>query len=222
MFSLTRAFGRLGLTSTAAASAPAAVPSSLVVAPQAASAHQRRFAGEIVNPRKVRFRKAHKGRIPLPIGGSKAGTTLQHGEYGLAMREGARISAAQLEAARRVIRRKIRPVKGCEMWLRVFPDIPVTSKGNETRMGKGKGTLEFYACRVPMGRIVFEIGGGALHWEVAKDALRQAGLRLPAAFEIVTRARQDKERKEEAEAAAAALAAAAAAAPAPKAKEVTV
>ena len=201
MLALTRALGSLGLSpAPAAALRPAAlgllncnpaVPAAASAAPQAHPT-QRRFAGEIVNPRKVRFRKAHKGRIPLPLGGSVSGTTLQHGVYGLALREGARLSAAQLESARRLIRRKIRAVKGCEMWLRVFPDVPVSSKGNETRMGKGKGTLDHYMCRVPMGRVVFEIGGGDLRWEVAHDALRQAGIRLPAPTVIVTRKDQDK------------------------------
>ncbi|KAL7751894.1 39S ribosomal protein L16, mitochondrial [Sorochytrium milnesiophthora] len=146
---------------------------------------QRRFAGEIVHPRKVRFRKAHKGRVSIPTGGSQSGTRLVYGTYGLQLRDGARLSAQQLEAARKVIRRKIRAVKDAKMWLRVFPDIPVTSKGNETRMGKGKGTFEYYACRVPMDRIVFEIGGPGLKWEVAKDALRQGGMKLPVACKIV-------------------------------------
>jgi ribosomal protein L16 len=146
---------------------------------------QRRSIGEIVNPRKTRFRKSHKGRIPIPTGGSTSGSTLVYGTYGIRLKEGARLTAKQIEAARRVIRRKIRVAKDAEMWLRVFPDIPVTSKGNETRMGKGKGTLDHYMCRVPMGRVVFEIGGNGLRWEVAKDALRQGGMKLPVAFDIV-------------------------------------
>ncbi|KAI9141367.1 ribosomal protein L10e/L16 [Paraphysoderma sedebokerense] len=146
-----------------------------------------RFAGEIVAPRKLKWRKHFKGRIPIPIGGSKAGTKLEYGEYGIRTREGSRLSAQQLEAARRVIRRKLRAAKGSEMWLRVFPDIPVSSKGNETRMGKGKGTLDHYACRVPMGRVVFEIGGGDLRWELAQETLRQAGMKLPVAFDIIRR-----------------------------------
>ncbi|ORZ35999.1 ribosomal protein L10e/L16 [Catenaria anguillulae PL171] len=207
MLSLARAFSRLQV-SAAPTAGPTAVPSALVAAPKPHI--QRRFAGEIVHPRKTRFRKAHKGRVPLPIGGSISGTTLQHGDYALVVREGGRLSAAQLEAARRIIRRKIRPVKGCEMWLRVFPDIPVTSKGNETRMGKGKGTLEYYMCRVPMNRVVFEIGGGGLRWEVAKDALRQAGMRLPVATTIVTKQMQEREKREATLAAAAAVSSASA------------
>ncbi|KAI9218899.1 ribosomal protein L10e/L16 [Blastocladiella britannica] len=188
MLSLTRAFARLSTSTVSrAVPAPLVLGTSTSTTSTALVGTSRRYAGEIVHPRKVRFRKAHKGRISLPLGGSVSGSTLQFGEYGLALKEGGRLTAAQLESARRLIRRKIRAAKGCEMWLRVFPDIPVTSKGNETRMGKGKGTFEYYACRVPMGRVVFEIGGGGLRWELAKDALRQAGLRLPVETTIITR-----------------------------------
>ncbi|KAJ3371908.1 mitochondrial ribosomal large subunit component [Allomyces arbusculus] len=207
MFALTNAFRRLAVAPAATAvRLPALATPALAAVPIAATpqlAPQRRHAGEVVNPRKVRFRKAHKGRIPLPIGGSTAGTTLVYGDYGIRLREGGRLTAKQLEAARRVIRRKIRIVKGSEMWLRVFPDVPVTSKGNETRMGKGKGTLDHYMCRVPVNRVVFEIKGPGLHWEVAKDALRQGGMKLPVAFEIVQRKNEEAKAAELAKAIAA-------------------
>lgn len=80
----------------------------------------------------------------------------------------ARLSSAQLTACREAIKRKIKTVKGAEVFLRVFPDIPVCVKGNEVRMGKGKGSFEFWACRVPMGRVILEIGGGGIREEIAK------------------------------------------------------
>lgn len=89
----------------------------------------------------------------------------------------------QLTAAHNAIKRKIKPVKGSDSWLRVFPDVPVTSKGNEVRMGKGKGTFEYWACRVPANCIVFEVGG--LRKEIAKEALRLGGHKLPVKTEMV-------------------------------------
>jgi ribosomal protein L16/L10AE len=117
-------------------------------------------------PRKVTFVKQHKGVIPIPTGGSVKGTTLAYGDWGLRIKgEGVRLTAKQLMTAEEVIKRKIKPVKGAKVFLRVFPDIPVCVKvrpisrayfltrfsnaiqGNETRMGKGKGTFEYWATR---------------------------------------------------------------------------
>ncbi|KAL1919935.1 mitochondrial 54S ribosomal protein uL16m [Calcarisporiella thermophila] len=134
-------------------------------------------------PRRIRNRKAHKGRVPVPTGGSQKGTTIVFGEYGLRVKDGVRLTAKQLQSAFTAIRRKIKPVKGSQAWLRVFPDIPVTSKGNEVRMGKGKGTFEYWACRVPINRIVIEVGG--LRKEIAKEALRLGSDRLPVKTEFV-------------------------------------
>jgi len=139
-------------------------------------------------PKRVRYRKAHKGRVHVPTGGSTKGTTLIHGEYGLRVRgDGMRLTAKQLFAADTVIKRKLKIFKDNKVWLRVFPDIPVCVKGNETRMGKGKGSFEYWACRVPTGRVLFEIGGG-LREEIARDALRLAATKLPVLTDFITRA----------------------------------
>ncbi|KAI0263112.1 ribosomal protein L16p/L10e-domain-containing protein [Gloeopeniophorella convolvens] len=139
-------------------------------------------------PRKVTYIKRHKGVIPIPIGGSVKGTTLAYGDWGLRIKgEGVRLTAKQLMTAEEVIKRKIKVVKGAKVYLRVFPDIPVCIKGNETRMGKGKGTFEFWATRVPTGRVIFEIGGGPIREELARDALRQAGAKMPTVMEFIDR-----------------------------------
>ncbi|KAN0129666.1 ribosomal protein L16 [Lactarius tabidus] len=139
-------------------------------------------------PRKVTFIKRHKGVIPIPIGGSVKGSTLAYGDWGIRIKgEGVRFSAKQLTSAEEVIKRKIKVVKGAKVYLRIFPDIPVCIKGNETRMGKGKGTFEFWATRVPTGRVIFEIGGAPIREELARDALRQAANKLPTVMEFIDR-----------------------------------
>lgn len=143
-----------------------------------------RFASDF-SPRRVKHRKAQKGKIPLPIGGSTKGTTVEFGEYGLRIKEGARLTGRQLTSVYNTLRRKIKTVKGSQIWMRVFPDVPVTTKGNEVRMGKGKGTFEYWACRVPLNRVVFELGG--LRKEIAKEAFRQASHKLPVKTEFVER-----------------------------------
>lgn len=112
-----------------------------------------RFASTLA-PRKPKYRKAHKGRLPVHTGGSQAGTLLVYGEFGLKIEEATRLTAKQLEAVMKAIKRKIKPVKESRMWLRVFPDVPVTVKGNETRMGKGKGAFDHWMCRVGKDRII--------------------------------------------------------------------
>jgi len=105
----------------------------------------------------------------IPSGGSIRGTTVARGQFGLRLLEPARLSAAVLTACRDAIKKKIKPVKGAEVFLRVFPDVPIAVKGNEVRMGKGKGSFEFWAARVRMGKVVFEIGGGGIREEIAKQ-----------------------------------------------------
>ncbi|KAF9948416.1 mitochondrial ribosomal large subunit component [Modicella reniformis] len=151
---------------------------------------QRRFNS--LQPKKMKYRKKHKGRIPIPIGGSTKGTFVEFGEYGLRIKEGARLTAKQIQAAHTTIRRKIKTVKGSRIWTRVFPDIPVTSKGGESRMGKGKGSVDYYATRVGINRIIFEVGGGGIRREHAKEALRLAAAKLPVTAEFVIKADQVK------------------------------
>jgi len=139
-------------------------------------------------PRRVKFLKRHKGIIPIPTGGSVKGTTLAYGDWGIRIKgNGVRLTAKQLTTAEEVIKRKIKPVKGAKVYMRVFPDIPVCIKGNETRMGKGKGTFEYWATRVPIGRVIFEIGGAPVREELARDALRQAAHKLPTTMEFINR-----------------------------------
>jgi large subunit ribosomal protein L16 len=108
----------------------------------------------MLQPKRTKFRKAHKGRIH---GDAKGGTTLNFGSYGLKALEPDRITARQIEAARRAITRHIR--RQGRLWIRVFPDVPVSSKPAEVRMGSGKGSPEFWAARVKPGRILFELDG---------------------------------------------------------------
>ncbi|GHJ84031.1 hypothetical protein NliqN6_0433 [Naganishia liquefaciens] len=146
---------------------------------------QQRWRSQLA-PKRTKYRKAHKGRVSLPTGGSTKGTTLQLGSFGLRLLESTRLTAKQLTSAEVAVKRKIKPVKGAECWMRVFPDVPVCVKGNETRMGKGKGAFEYWACRVPMGRVVFEVGGGGIREEIAKEALRLASAKLPVQTEFIS------------------------------------
>ncbi|KDR81360.1 hypothetical protein GALMADRAFT_59879 [Galerina marginata CBS 339.88] len=140
-------------------------------------------------PKQVKHLKRHKGRIPIPVGGSTKGTTLAYGDWGIRIKgNGARLSAKQLTTAQEVILKKLKIIKGSQVYLRVFPDIPVCIKGNETRMGKGKGTFEFWATRVPTGRVIFEIGGVPIREELARDVLRLAAAKLPTKMEFINRA----------------------------------
>ncbi|KAJ6609703.1 ribosomal protein L10e/L16 [Mycena sp. CBHHK59/15] len=137
-------------------------------------------------PRQVKHIKRHKGRVPIPIGGSTKGTTLAYGDWGVRIKgNGARLTAKQLETAEEVIKKKLKIIKGVKVYLRVFPDIPVCIKGNETRMGKGKGTFEFWATRVPIGRVIIEIGGTPIREELAREALRLASSKLPTKMEFI-------------------------------------
>ncbi|KAF9525388.1 mitochondrial 54S ribosomal protein YmL47 [Crepidotus variabilis] len=139
-------------------------------------------------PKQVKHLKRHKGRVPIPIGGSTKGTTLAYGEWGIRIKgNGSRLSAKQLTTAQEVIVKKLKILKGAKTYLRVFPDIPVCIKGNETRMGKGKGTFEYWATRVPTGRVIFEIGGVPIREELARDILRQASAKLPTKMEFINK-----------------------------------
>src|SRR5688572_11874013 len=108
----------------------------------------------MLSPKRTKFRKAHKGRIK---GAAKGGYTLDFGAFGMKAMEPGRITARQIEAARRAITRHMKRVG--KVWIRVFPDVPVSRKPAEVRMGSGKGTPEFWMCRVKPGRIMFEIDG---------------------------------------------------------------
>ena len=134
----------------------------------------------MLSPKRTKFRKAHKGRIH---GNSKGGTSLNFGAYGLKAMEPERITARQIEAARRAITRHLR--RTGRLWIRVFPDVPVSSKPAEVRMGKGKGSPEFWVARVAPGRIMFELDG--VSWELAQEAFKLAAAKLPIDTKIVRR-----------------------------------
>jgi len=134
----------------------------------------------MLSPKKTKFRKAFKGKIH---GDAKSGTTLNFGSYGLKALEPARITARQIEAARRAITRHIRRVG--RVWIRIFPDVPVSRKPAEVRMGSGKGSLEFWICRVKPGRIMFELEGVAP--EVAEEAFTLAASKLPIQTKFIKR-----------------------------------
>ncbi|MES2252801.1 MAG: 50S ribosomal protein L16 [Pseudomonadota bacterium] len=134
----------------------------------------------MLSPKKTKFRKAFKGKIH---GDAKSGTTLNFGSYGLKALEPARITARQIEAARRAITRHIRRVG--RVWIRIFPDVPVSRKPAEVRMGSGKGSLEFWICRVKPGRIMFELEGVAP--EIAEEAFTLAASKLPIQTKFIKR-----------------------------------
>ena len=135
----------------------------------------------LLGPRKTKYRKAFKGRIH---GLAKGGTTLAFGTYGLKATTPDRISARQMEAARRAIVRYLR--KEGRMWMRIFPDVPVSRKPAEVRMGSGKGNPEFWACRIKPGKILFEIDG--LSEDNARLAFAKAGAKLSVRTRFVKQA----------------------------------
>ena len=134
----------------------------------------------MLSPKRTKFRKAHKGRIR---GLAKGGTQLNFGSYGLKAVSPERVTARQIEAARRAITRHLR--RTGRVWIRIFPDVPVSSKPAEVRMGKGKGTPEFWVARVKPGRIMFEIDG--VSWDLAREAFNLAAAKLPLDTRIVRR-----------------------------------
>ena len=131
-------------------------------------------------PKKTKYRKAFKGRIK---GIARSGATLAFGSYGLKALEPARITSRQIEAARRAITRCMR--RAGRVWIRIFPDIPVSKKPAEVRMGSGKGSPEFWICRVKPGRVMFEVGG--IPPELAKEAFELAAAKLPIQTRFVQR-----------------------------------
>ena len=134
----------------------------------------------MLSPKRTKFRKAHKGRIH---GNAKGGTQLNFGSYGLKAMSPERVTARQIEAARRAITRHLR--RTGRVWIRIFPDVPVSSKPAEVRMGKGKGSPEYWVARVKPGRIMFEIDG--VPWNLAQEAFLLAAAKLPLDTKIVRR-----------------------------------
>jgi large subunit ribosomal protein L16 len=134
----------------------------------------------MLQPKRTKFRKAHKGRIK---GTAKGATDLAFGTFGLKAQQPARITARQIEAARRAMTRQMK--RAGRVWIRLFPDVPVSKKPTEVRMGKGKGTPEFWVARVKPGRIMFEIDG--VNETVARESLRLAAAKLPIKTRVVAR-----------------------------------
>lgn len=134
----------------------------------------------MLSPKRTKFRKQHKGRIH---GNAKGGTALNFGSIGLKALEPGRITSRQIEAARRALVRRIR--RQGKVWIRIFPDVPVSSKPAEVRMGKGKGSPEFWAARVKPGRMMFEMDG--VPNDIATEAFELAAAKMPIKCKIVTR-----------------------------------
>ncbi len=134
----------------------------------------------MLQPKRTKFRKMHKGRIR---GEAKGGSTLNFGSYGLKAIEPERITARQIEAARRAMTRQMK--RAGRVWIRIFPDVPVSKKPTEVRMGKGKGAPEFWCAKVKPGRIMFEIDG--VTDPVAREALRLGAAKLPVKTRVVAR-----------------------------------
>ncbi|MEA2975321.1 MAG: large subunit ribosomal protein [Alphaproteobacteria bacterium] len=134
----------------------------------------------MLQPARTKFRKAHKGRIH---GIATSGTELNFGQYGLKALEPDRVTARQIEAARRAMTRHMK--RAGRVWIRVYPDVPVSKKPIEVRMGKGKGTPEYWVCRVKPGRIMFEIDGVTV--QVAKEALALAAAKLSVKTRFIER-----------------------------------
>ncbi|MBP57331.1 MAG: 50S ribosomal protein L16 [Rhodobiaceae bacterium] len=134
----------------------------------------------MLQPKKTKYRKAHKGRIR---GKAKGGTTLNFGSYGLKALTAERVTSRQIEAARRAITRHMK--RAGKVWIRIFPDVPVSKKPTEVRMGKGKGTPEYWAARVKPGRVMFEIDG--VPSDIAHTALNLGSSKLPLQTKVITR-----------------------------------
>ena len=131
-------------------------------------------------PQKTKYRKQFKGRIH---GSAKGNFKLNFGSYGLKALEPERITSRQIESARKAITRHLK--RAGRLWIRIFPDVPVTKKPAEVRMGKGKGSVEFWACRVQPGRIMFEVDGVDIN--EAQKAMRLAAAKLPIKCKFVER-----------------------------------
>jgi large subunit ribosomal protein L16 len=134
----------------------------------------------MLQPKRTKFRKAFKGRIK---GTAKGGTDLNFGQFGLKAMAPERITARQIEAARRAITRAMK--RAGRVWIRIFPDLPVSQKPTEVRMGSGKGSPEYWAARVAPGRVMFEIDG--VPEDIAREALRLGAAKLPIKTRFVQR-----------------------------------
>ncbi len=140
----------------------------------------------MLQPKRTKYRKAHKGRIH---GNAKGGTRVEFGAYGLKAVTPARVTARQIEAARIAITRHMKRVG--KLWIRIFPDVPVSSKPAEVRMGSGKGSPEYWCCRVKPGRVMFELDG--VPREVARRAFELASAKLPLDTKFVVRLGEEAE-----------------------------
>ena len=136
-------------------------------------------------PKRTKFRKAFKGRIH---GLTKGAATLDFGSYGLKALEPERVTARQIEAARRAISRAMK--RQGKMWIRIFPDVPVSKKPPEVRQGKGKGSVEYWVCRVQPGRVMFEIDG--VSEETAREAFALAAAKLPIKTKFIMRSASEE------------------------------
>ncbi|GLS88834.1 MULTISPECIES: 50S ribosomal protein L16 [Cypionkella] len=134
----------------------------------------------MLQPKRTKFRKQHKGRIH---GEAKGGFLLNFGSFALKATEPERVTARQIEAARRAITRHMK--RQGRVWIRIFPDVPVSSKPTEVRMGKGKGSTDYWAAKVKPGRIMFEIDG--VSEIIAREALRLGAMKLPVTTRVVAR-----------------------------------
>lgn len=134
----------------------------------------------MLQPKRTKFRKIHKGRIH---GDAKGGTALNFGEFGLKALEPERVTARQIEAARRAITRHMKRVG--KLWIRVFPDTPVSKKPAEVRMGSGKGSVEYWAAKVKPGRVMFELEG--VPEQVAREAFELGAAKLPVKTKFIKR-----------------------------------
>src|SRR5256714_14688586 len=134
----------------------------------------------MMQPKKTKFRKAHKGRIH---GLATSGATLSFGHYGLKALDPDRVTARQIEAARRALTRHMK--RAGQVWIRVYPDVPVSKKPLEVRMGSGKGTPEYWVCRIKPGRILFEVDG--ISEALAREALALAAAKLPIKTRFIAR-----------------------------------
>ena len=134
----------------------------------------------MLQPKRTKFRKQHKGRIH---GEAKGGFELNFGGFGLKATEPERVTARQIEAARRAITRHMK--RQGRVWIRIFPDVPVSAKPVEVRMGKGKGSTDYWAAKVKPGRIMFEIDG--VSEIIAREALRLGAMKLPVTTRVIVR-----------------------------------
>jgi large subunit ribosomal protein L16 len=134
----------------------------------------------MLQPKRTKYRKAHKGRIH---GQAKGGTELNFGAYGLKAMAPGRLTSRQIEACRRAITRHMK--RSGRVWIRIFPDVPVTKKPTEVRMGKGKGAVEFWAARVKPGRVMFEVDGVSA--AIAREAFELGAAKLPLRSRFVAR-----------------------------------